>query len=136
MLNYSCYTLKCDFEFLAHSQSLHSKLISFNFSSVLLNILGIESFKDCISLTSVSFASRSLVVRKNSFENCINLVEVINILSVSNNCFSGCRNLKNVNIIEDSRLIGYKAFMNCYNLESINIPSTAVSYTHLTLPTN
>ncbi|EAY14955.1 hypothetical protein TVAG_396850 [Trichomonas vaginalis G3] len=63
----------------------------------------------------------------NAFENCIKLKNVKNILSIPDCCFSGCSKLSNVNILENSRFIGYKSFENCYSLESIIIPPSVVT---------
>ncbi|EAY14975.1 leucine Rich Repeat domain protein, putative [Trichomonas vaginalis G3] len=100
-----------------------SKLYSLDFSSAGLRYIGIESFKECIKLSSVNFISKLLVIMNNAFENCIKLQSVNNLNNIPDSCFCGCTNLRSVNILENSRLIGYKSFENCYSLESINIPS-------------
>ncbi|EAX90731.1 surface antigen BspA-like [Trichomonas vaginalis G3] len=101
-----------------------SKLVLLNFSSNRLKTIGIESFKDCISLTSVSFASPNLVVKKNAFENCKSLVDLNSISDIPDYLFRGCQSLRNINILDNSIFIGYKSFENCYSLESIRIPSS------------
>ncbi|EAY14952.1 surface antigen BspA-like [Trichomonas vaginalis G3] len=101
-----------------------SNLSSFDFSPTLLRFLGIESFKDCIKLRSANFASNQLVVMRNAFENCNNLVNVSNIADVLENCFSGCIKLADVKIRDNAAKIAYKSFEKCYSLESIKIPSS------------
>ena len=101
-----------------------SRLFSFNLSYGNLNSLGFGTFSNCMNLTSVNFASNNFMIMGNAFENCTNLLNVSNMLNIPNKCFSGCTQIKNINIDEGSIHIGEKSFENCYCLESINIPSS------------
>lgn len=101
-----------------------SMLGSINFSSLYLRSLGFSALKDCILLSSVSFASSDVEVMNNAFENCINLESVNFMNNILDNCFSGCTNLSQINIKEGSEIIGVGSFENCNSLEKLNIPSS------------
>ncbi|EAY16138.1 surface antigen BspA-like [Trichomonas vaginalis G3] len=101
-----------------------SRLISFNSSLSNLRKVGLSSFKDCTKLKSLGFGSLNLVVMKNAFENCINLVNLTNMTNIPNECFSGCTNLSSVSIMEGTTYIGVRSFENCISLENIIIPSS------------
>ena len=53
---------------------------------------------------------------------CTDLSEVTvpdNVLSIANNCFAGCTNLKTVKLGTSLKKIGYGAFKNCSSLENV-----------------
>ena len=79
--------------------------------------------------------------------SALEVVELPNsLIYISNSTFVGCENLRDVRIPESVIKIGNSAFDGCISLKSITIPENvekiddiafgAVSYTHLTLPTN
>ncbi|EAY19151.1 surface antigen BspA-like [Trichomonas vaginalis G3] len=83
------------------------------------------AFRNCTNLKAIEFSSsNSITLGKSTFENCINLEKAINILNISDHCFSECTNLRQVTIREDAKYIGFKSFENCISLKSISIPST------------
>ena len=101
-----------------------SQLISFNSTFANLRILGYLAFKDCISLKSLSFGSPNLVVKNNAFENCTNLVNIINMTNIPEKCFYACTKLSNISFMEGTTFIGVRSFENCFSLENISIPSS------------
>ena len=67
-----------------------------------------------------------------------NITHVIvdpSVKEIGEEAFAGCSQLRNVEMCEGLERIGDWAFEFCTSLTSIRIPFTAVSYTHLTLPT-
>ncbi|EAY16104.1 hypothetical protein TVAG_464920 [Trichomonas vaginalis G3] len=101
-----------------------SELYSFNSHLGNLTKLGFSAFKDCKKLMSMSFGSPYLFVKSNAFENCNNLVNLVNITNVPEKCFSGCTKLSKISIMEGASYIGVRSFENCISLENIIIPSS------------
>lgn len=106
-----------------------------------LENLGNSAFSDCTHIKSVTFSNNCLSQQKclknSSFSNCWNLQFVSlnkNIISIGDECFLGCYNLKKVNWEIDSNhenvLIGKKAFSHCYALAQIcsNLSNFSPSY--------
>lgn len=106
-----------------------------------LENLGNSAFSDCTHIKSVIFSNNCLFLQKHlknsSFSNCWNLQFVSlnkNIISVGDECFLGCYNLKKVNWEINSNnedvLIGKKAFSHCYALAQIysNLNNFSPSY--------
>ncbi len=112
--------------------------------------IGLEAFKDCTKLTSVTIPEGVTTIGVGAFYNCIALENVVIPSSVKSieyiafyNCtaltnivipngvatigagaFAQCSQLESVEIPESVKTIGAGAFYNCIALESVEIPST------------
>lgn len=90
-----------------------------------LSIIEDSAFRNCSKLKSINFPSTTVItIMNNAFESCIILEDISNIYNIPDDCFHGCTKLRNVDIREDSEMIGVQSFENCFSLESINIPSS------------
>lgn len=65
-------------------------------------------------------------IQSNAFANCTSLVEIIlssSIITIGDGAFSGCSNLKTINIPTNATSIGNNSFYNCSSLLNIVIPN-------------
>ena len=143
-----------------HSKSLRSlaKAIG-NWKSKISNLKIIGDFRDLIKddlkfiqeimghLQSLDISQTVNLDHNLSFENQKKIVKITlpEWFTIDDRAFSGCNNLKSINIPEGVTEIGESAFSGCTSLESINIPEgvteigvSAFSYcenlTHINLP--
>ena len=120
----------------------------------LVNVIGLESFYGCSSLSSVSISTNSLTgFGSYAFENCsrlssINLPESLtsigycvfwvcsslttivipeSVTYIDNHAFRDCSSLSSINLPESLTGIGMYAFSGCSSLTSISIPESVVS---------
>lgn len=89
-----------------------------------LSEIGEYAFKNCSNISTINFTTQNnFSIEPSTFENCIKLEIVFNIINISDRCFYGCSNLKNITIRDAATYIGVRSFENCCSLESITIPS-------------
>ena len=100
-------------------------------------------FYGCTNLNNVYLGGSMTYLQNTCFFGCTSLqtFEAPNITTVYDSCFENCTSLTSVKINNKSQVyLAAKAFKNCSSLPEIYFPSAynvgAVSYTHLTLPTN
>ena len=66
-------------------------------------------------------------IRWQAFKDCTSLEQIsipASVISIKNNAFSGCANLKEVFLSEGLMWIADEAFKDCTSLEQISIPSS------------
>lgn len=84
-----------------------------------------SKFKDCVSLESISLPNvYNLLINSYAFSGCVNLkkIDMPDHLSEIRDCaFYGCSNLKSIVIPEGAGYIAESAFEKCSALESISI---------------
>ena len=96
--------------------------------------IGASAFADCSGLTSVTFNATNCTTMGPSdypvFSNCI-IISTLNIddnvTIIPNYAFTGCIGLTSVNIPNGVTSIGTSAFADCSGLTSITIPSSVTS---------
>lgn len=101
-----------------------TSIYSINFENTQLHSLGFLAFVNCTGLKYVRFPLTDFELSINAFKDCTQLEIVYNINNISENCFSGCFNLKNVYMRDGLTMIGARSFENCISLERISIPSS------------
>ena len=86
--------------------------------------IGINAFKNCKSLTTVS-ASGLQQIDESAFENCTALISVPieKVLQIGNSAFNNCSNLSNIGSLDNVQSIGANAFKGCSSLTDLNLPS-------------
>jgi hypothetical protein len=92
--------------------------------------IGVNAFRDCTSLTSITLPDNLTSIGSGAFWNCSSLTS-INIpdcvTSIENEAFRGCSNLASINIPDSVTSIGYQAFRDCTALASITLPDSVTS---------
>ena len=92
----------------------------------------------CPSLTTLDFSRAVNCTLIDYFEGNTALTSVklpVNLEKIDGHCFSGCKNLQNVEISEGLRVMGNYAFNDC-NLSSIHLPKTFQGFWSLSLSGN
>lgn len=79
------------------------------------------------TVESVTFLEGTETIPAVCFESCEELQNVKiakSVTAIAGQAFDDCHNLVKVDILSDSNLesIGFEAFMNCYNLDTITLP--------------
>ncbi len=88
-----------------------------------------SSFRDCKSLTSVTFEGSLDKIGSGTFIGCSALtdVKIDNLTFIGASMFEKCTSLTNVAIPSGVTSIGNSAFYNCTSLASVNIPNGVTS---------
>ena len=102
--------------------------VTFNSNSKIKTI-GLESFKNCISLNGITIPNSVTRIYYNAFENCSTLETVlfednIQLATIEHDTFKGCSSLKNIVLPNTITQIESYAFYACSSLENIDIPSS------------
>ena len=101
-----------------------------NLETVTLNdevMIGTGCFQGS-ALETFTYPACETTTGQGAFKNCKNLKKVVfnsNLEEVNTQTFYGCTSLKEVELPESTRIIGYQAFA-CSGLESIEIPDNVV----------
>ena len=89
-----------------------------------------DGFRNCASLTSVTFPSSVTSIGQNAFNNCSALASVSlvgsGVTSIGQNAFGGCSALTSVTLNDALSTIGRRAFRSS-GLTSVTIPSSVTS---------
>jgi len=94
--------------------------------------IGGEAFRDCTSLTSITFGKNSKLtsIGEQAFRKCESLKSITipdSVTSIGNMAFSGCRGLTSITIPDSVTSIEGGAFSSCSYLTSIKIPDSVTS---------
>lgn len=123
-----------------------SKLMEFDLSNV--TSIGDGAFGDCSRYAPTRLADDLILIGNSAFSNtAIQEVTIPEGITVLNNTFSNCKQLKKVVLPSKLKNIGDGAFANCTMLPEISIPETVenigrdafnscTSLTELTIPSN
>lgn len=86
-----------------------------------INSIGKDAFLNCSSLKKLTISSDINNTYTNAFSGAAvqDLRIAGNVTRIVNSMFSGCSTLKTVTIGENVETIGYLAFANCLNLQSV-----------------
>lgn len=101
-------------------------LTSVKFPSSLESI-GSHCFADCKKLKDIDFPESLDYIGSCSFRDCNSLtsIKIPSGVEIETHAFSGCRNLKDVYIDDNSKFTWacHDTFSHCINLESVRLPS-------------
>ena len=92
--------------------------------------IGIQAFRNCYSLSSITIPNSVTSIDSAAFRNCCSLSSITipnSVTSLSSAAFSTCYSLSNITIPDGVTSIGSNAFQNCYSLSSITIPDGVTS---------
>jgi hypothetical protein len=89
-----------------------------------LTFIGASAFVDCTGLTSINFPSTIQTITSQCFRNCTGLTEIIfnkhtsntTKLLISDGPFTGCVNIKSLNLHSNITVVSNGAFSNCTGL--------------------
>ena len=93
-------------------------------STYTVTSIGMEAFKNCTGLTSVSIPSSVNTISAQAFYGCTGLTAVTipdGVTSIGNEAFYNCNNLATVVIGDDVKTIGDNAFTACYALTELTL---------------
>ncbi len=91
--------------------------------------LGLESFRSCKGLTSITIPNSVEIIGNLAFESCNGLSEITipqSVQEIGDSAFEYCTNLTNVTISSGVKFIGKEAFNSCKRIEKIIIPDSVV----------
>ena len=89
--------------------------------------IGMEAFKNCNRLKSISIPNSVTSIGNEAFEGCSNLSSITipnSVTSIGNEAFLYCTSLKSITIPNSVTSIGSYAFYKCSSLSSITIPNS------------
>ena len=91
--------------------------------------IGVEAFKYCTSLTSITIPDSMIEIGSRAFYGCTGLTSITIPDSVTSiyDAFSGCTSLTSITIPYSVTSIGWYAFEGCTSLTSITIPKSVTS---------
>jgi len=95
-----------------------------------VQIMGIDSFSGCDSLTSITIPDSITSIEDWTFSDCSALTSIMipdSVTSIGDSAFSGCGSLASITIPESVISIGERAFYRCSALTSITIPDGVTS---------
>ena len=91
--------------------------------------IGLQSFRFCTSLTSVTIGNSVTSIGSQAFYNCASLTSVTignSVTSIGSQAFYNCASLTSVTIGNSVKSIGLLAFYNCASLTSVTIPDSVI----------
>lgn len=85
--------------------------------------IGAKAFNKCVNLKSISISDSVKVINNSAFYCCTSLLDIVipNSLTIINKYAFFGSGLKSITIPETLNIIGYGAFMDCSNLETVTI---------------
>ena len=92
--------------------------------------IGSDAFRNCSSLTSVTFPNSVTSIGDYAFCNCRILTSITipnSVTSIGDGAFGFCSSLTSVTIPNSVISIGYGAFTDCSSLTSVTIPNSVTS---------
>ena len=92
-----------------------------------ITMIGVEAFRRCYSLTSVTIPNSVTSIERSAFLDCNLLTSVTipdRVTKIGDYAFAGCYSLTSVTIPDSVTSIGYEAFYYCCNLTSVTIPDS------------
>lgn len=94
--------------------------------------IGSKAFKDCKTLTSVTFPSSLEVIFSDAFNGCSRLTSVVlptSLTDIYDWAFANCYKLTSITIPPSVKTIWDNAFYRCRSLTSVDIPSSVTRLT-------
>ena len=89
-----------------------------------LQEIGKSAFENCRSIKEIDIPRKIHIIDKSVFSGCTSLKAIsftqTESISLSENCFKDCVNLKYINETNNISTIGQNAFRNCYSLDFLS----------------
>ena len=104
--------------------------VTYNSVSYSVTSIGMEAFRDCTGLTSVTIGNSVTSIGKYAFLGCTDLISITipnSVTSIGFGAFRSCTGLTSVTIPNSVTSIGYGAFRSCTGLTSVTIPNSVTS---------
>ena len=104
--------------------------VTINGISYSVTSIGVDAFKDCSSLASVTIPNSVTSIGAQAFRGCKALQSVTipnSVTNIGGSAFEGCKALQSVTIPNRVTNIGGFAFCGCSSLESVTIPNSVKS---------
>jgi len=93
--------------------------------------IGVNAFKDCKELTSVTISDKCERILDSAFENCVKLscidLSQTEIISIGTSAFEGCTELSEIQLPKSLSTIKKKAFYDCFKLLELHLPKEIVT---------
>ena len=91
-----------------------------------LESMGIYTFDGCNAIDEIRLSENLEVIPRGAFRNAkISALQIPqDVTEISDEAFSGCKNLTEITIPEGIEIIGYSAFSRCDNLAKITLPES------------
>lgn len=88
--------------------------------------IGLNAFKDCVHLTSITLSEGLKTIEAGAFANCSALKSIVipNGVETLVGGFQGCSSLETVSLPMGLKTVGGGCFKDCVKLTSITIPNT------------
>jgi hypothetical protein len=96
--------------------------------------IGLNAFRDCSDLTSVTIADGVTSIGVNAFSNCTNLTSITipgSVTSIGGSAFRECTRLTSITIPDGVTNIASGAFFKCSSLTNIVIPDIGFGITSI-----
>ncbi len=106
------------------------KKVTYNSKTYAVTSIGIQAFRNCQSLTSITIPEGVTSIGNYALDGCIRLTSVTipnSVTSIGNYAFRKCYNLTSFTIPNSVTSIGQGAFDDCSRLSSITIPNSVIS---------
>lgn len=94
------------------------------------SVIPSDAFKNCTTLTSVTFSDRVTEIGESAFYGCSSLSAVnfgSNVQSIGNKAFYGCKTISSLNFPDSLNKIGDYAFSGCSSLKKAVIGNNVTS---------
>ena len=104
--------------------------VTINGISYSVTSIGVDAFKDCSSLASVTIPNSVTNIGGSAFEGCKALQSVTipnRVTNIGGFAFCGCSSLESVTIPNSVKSIDNGVFYGCSSLESVTIPNSVKS---------
>ena len=92
--------------------------------------IGLDAFRNCSSLTSVTIPDSLTTIGYQAFSHCSSLTSVTignSVTTIRDYAFYDCSSLTSITIPDSVTTIGYGAFYDCSSLTSVTIPDSVTT---------
>ena len=95
--------------------------------------IGVDAFKNCNDLASVSLPSTITIIDNGAFDGCASLEEIdipTNVSRIGQRAFAGCSSLTGVTIPSQVTALNSETFSSCASLTTVSLPNgiTSIGY--------